>query len=70
MPFALRAFLRIDDVHALLQADRGVGALELTSATNGALRSYDLVGHEALSPIQKVPVDSSSFSSRVPEANI
>jgi hypothetical protein len=45
MPLAFGAFLRIDDVHIVLEANGGVGTLELASATHRALRGDDFVGH-------------------------
>ncbi|CCB66904.1 protein of unknown function [Hyphomicrobium sp. MC1] len=45
MAFTFCAFLRIDDVHIALEADRGVRALELACSADCALRSDDLISH-------------------------
>jgi hypothetical protein len=45
MSFAFGAFLRIDDVHVVLETNGGVGTLEFTGAAHGALRGDDFVGH-------------------------
>jgi hypothetical protein len=44
---AFRARFGVDDVCLVLERNRRRGALEFTSAANGALRSDNFVGHSS-----------------------
>src|SRR6266496_3644505 len=66
MSDAFGAFLRVDDVHVILETNGGVGTFEFASAAYRALRGDYFVGHLRLQKRASMP-DMASLSSGVPE---
>jgi hypothetical protein len=62
MPFAFGAFLRVDDVHVILEADRRIRTFEFAGSAHCALRGYDFVRHVA-NPRSCLEALSTSFKS-------